>query len=122
VEVTGDRPIGAESIGVAVSGDNARIVVLPAEAVHWAHTVQAPQGGGFLPASASGVFVGRERELTGLREMLTGEGSAAVVQLAQVRLHAGVVGHSRIPRSDHEWPRRHYSAVVSGVGAGGRAG
>ncbi|MET9412441.1 tetratricopeptide repeat protein [Streptomyces sp. NPDC002935] len=55
-------------------------MVLPAQAVHWAHTVQAPAKAGFLPESVSGIFVGRERELTELREMLTGGGSAAVVQ------------------------------------------
>ncbi|MGW1531103.1 NB-ARC domain-containing protein [Streptomyces aureus] len=83
VEASGERSIGAESIGVAISGDNARIVVLPAQAVHWAHTVQAPAKAGYLPESVSGVFVGRERELTELRGMLTGQGSAAVVQSQQ---------------------------------------
>ncbi|QJT00945.1 hypothetical protein G9272_12020 [Streptomyces asoensis] len=100
VEATGDRPVGAGSIGVAISGDNARIVVLPNEAVHWAHAVEAPAEAGFLPASASGVFVGREQELTGLREMLTGAGSAAVVQPSQVRARAihglGGVGKSAL--------------------------
>ncbi|MFF5498133.1 hypothetical protein [Streptomyces aquilus] len=57
---SGERAITAgESIGVAVSGDHARVVVLPAAAVHWARTVEAPPGAGFLPGSASGVFVGR---------------------------------------------------------------
>ncbi|WP_069768386.1 FxSxx-COOH system tetratricopeptide repeat protein [Streptomyces sp. LUP30] len=83
VRASGERSIGAESIGVAISGDNARVVVLPAQAVHWAHTVRAPAKAGFLPESVSGVFVGRERELTELREMLTGQGSAAVVQPQQ---------------------------------------
>ncbi|MFI0962200.1 tetratricopeptide repeat protein [Streptomyces sp. NPDC021080] len=80
VEASGERSIGAESIAVAISGDNARVVVLPAQAVHWAHTVQAPAKAGYLPESVSGVFVGRGRELTELREMLAGGGSAAVVQ------------------------------------------
>ncbi|MFI5476039.1 tetratricopeptide repeat protein [Streptomyces cacaoi] len=83
VKASGERSIGAESIGVAISGDNARVVVLPAQAVHWADTVRAPAKAGFLPESVSGVFVGRERELTELREMLTGQGSAAVVQPQQ---------------------------------------
>lgn len=83
VEASGERSIGAESIGVAISGDNARVVVLPAQAVHWAHSVRAPARAGFLPESVSGVFVGRERELTELREMLTGQGSATVVQPQQ---------------------------------------
>ncbi|MFF2205725.1 tetratricopeptide repeat protein, partial [Streptomyces sp. NPDC058145] len=97
VEVSGDRSIGAESIGVAVSGDNARIVMLPAEAVHWAMTVQAPPGAGFLPESVSGVFVGREQELTDLRGMLTGEGSAAVVQSRVRAIHGlGGVGKSTL--------------------------
>lgn len=97
VEVTGDRPIGAESIGVAISGDNARIVMLPAEAVHWARTVQTPPGAGFLPESVSGVFVGREQELTDLREMLAGRGSAAVVQSRARAIHGlGGVGKSTL--------------------------
>ncbi|KUO18755.1 hypothetical protein [Streptomyces dysideae] len=57
---SGERSIAAgTSIGVAVSGDHAHVVVLPAEAVHWARTVQAPPEAGSLPWSASGVFVGR---------------------------------------------------------------
>ncbi|MBE8473807.1 tetratricopeptide repeat protein [Streptomyces justiciae] len=76
---SGERAIAVgESIGVAVNGDNARIVVLPADAVRWARTVEAPQGAGFLPGSASGVFVGREDELAELRAMLTDHGTAAV--------------------------------------------
>ncbi|MCW8375425.1 tetratricopeptide repeat protein [Streptomyces justiciae] len=76
---SGERAVAVgESIGVAVNGDNARIVVLPADAVHWARTVEAPQGAGFLPGSASGVFVGREGELAELRAMLTDHGTAAV--------------------------------------------
>ncbi|MFE2432625.1 NB-ARC domain-containing protein, partial [Streptomyces sp. NPDC059373] len=89
--VSGERSIGAESIGVAISGDNARVVVLPAEAVHWALTVQAPPQAGFLPESVSGIFVGREQELTDLRGMLAGGGSAAVVQ-ARVRAVHGLGG------------------------------
>ncbi|MEU4017973.1 tetratricopeptide repeat protein [Streptomyces microflavus] len=100
MEVSGDRPVGADSIGVAISGDNARVVVLPKEAVDWVYSVQVPQGAGYLPESASGVFVGREQELTGVRETLTGEGAAAVVQSAHVQARAihglGGVGKSAL--------------------------
>lgn len=90
---SGERAIAAgESIGVAVSGDNARVVVLPAAAVHWARTVEAPAGAGFLPGSASGVFVGREDELAELRSLLTGGGTAAVTQQTAVRAIHGTGG------------------------------
>ncbi|WP_406101051.1 tetratricopeptide repeat protein [Streptomyces canus] len=110
MEVSGERPIGAASIGVAVSGDNTRVVVLPAEAVHWALTVQAPQGAGFLPESVSGVFVGRERELTDLRAMMTGEGSAAVVQ-SQVRAIHGLGGVGKSALALH-YAHRYRSAYT----------
>lgn len=90
---SGERAIAAgESIGVAVSGDNARVVLLPAAAVHWARTVEAPAGAGFLPGSASGVFVGREDELAELRALLTGGGTAAVTQQSAVRAIHGLGG------------------------------
>lgn len=94
VSASGARAISAgESIGVAVSGDNARVVVLPAAAAHWARTVVAPAGTGFLPGSASGVFVGRERELLELRALLTGGGgTAAVTQQVAVRAIHGLGG------------------------------
>ncbi|WP_324795605.1 FxSxx-COOH system tetratricopeptide repeat protein [Streptomyces cyaneofuscatus] len=100
MDVSGDRPVGADSIGVAISGDHARVVVLPKDAVDWVHSVQVPLGAGYLPGSASGVFVGREQELTGLRETLTGQGAAAVVQSAHVQARAihglGGVGKSAL--------------------------
>lgn len=80
VNVSGERPIGAESIQVAVSGDNTRVVVLPKDAVESALDVKAPAQAGYLPRSTSGVFIGREAELSALRDSLTGGGSAAVVQ------------------------------------------
>lgn len=114
VEASGERAIAAgDSIGVAVSGDNARVVVLPAEAVHWARTVVAPVGAGFLPGSASGVFVGRESELRELRALLTGGGSAAVTQPVAVRaIHGlGGVGKSSLAlHYAHEY-RESYSLV-----------
>ncbi|MFJ9980641.1 FxSxx-COOH system tetratricopeptide repeat protein, partial [Streptomyces cyaneofuscatus] len=75
-------------------------MVLPKDAVDWVHSVQVPLGAGYLPGSASGVFVGREQELTGLRETLTGQGAAAVVQSAHVQARAihglGGVGKSAL--------------------------
>ncbi|WP_327744176.1 tetratricopeptide repeat protein [Streptomyces europaeiscabiei] len=112
MNVFGERPIGAESIQVAVSGDNTRVVVLPADAVHWAMTVEAPRGAGFLPESASGVFVGRRRELTDLRGMLVGEGSAAVVQSRVRAIHGlGGVGKSRLALHYADRYRSAYSSV-----------
>ncbi|WP_405645262.1 FxSxx-COOH system tetratricopeptide repeat protein [Streptomyces sp. NBC_00019] len=114
VEASGERAIAAgDSIGVAVSGDNARVVVLPAEAVHWARTVVAPAGAGFLPGSATEVFVGRESELRELRALLTGGGSAAVTQQVAVRaIHGlGGVGKSSLAlHYAHEY-RESYSLV-----------
>ncbi|PSM41702.1 tetratricopeptide repeat protein [Streptomyces dioscori] len=100
MNVSGERPIGAESIQVAVSGDSTRVVVLPKEVVESALTVQAPAQAGYLPKSASGVFVGRETELTALRDTLTGGGSAAVVQPQQISVQTisglGGVGKSAL--------------------------
>lgn len=111
---SGERSIAAgESIGVAVSGDNARVVVLPAEAVHWARTVVAPAGSGFLPGSASGVFVGRDSELRELRGLLTGGGTAAVTQQVAVRaIHGlGGVGKSTLALQYAHRYRESYSLV-----------
>ncbi|MFE5756768.1 FxSxx-COOH system tetratricopeptide repeat protein, partial [Streptomyces massasporeus] len=80
MNVSGERPIGAESIQVAVSGDSTRVIVLPKDAVESALEVKAPAQAGYLPRSTSGVFIGREAELSALRDSLTGGGSAAVVQ------------------------------------------
>ncbi|MGY3851235.1 tetratricopeptide repeat protein [Streptomyces hydrogenans] len=100
VNVSGERPIGAESVQLALSGDHAQVTVLPEQAAHWARTVEVPAGAGFLPESASGVFVGREEELTSLRRMLTGEGAAAVVQPQRLSARAisglGGVGKSAL--------------------------
>lgn len=78
--------------GVQITGDHARVVMLPAEAVEWARTIEAPTGTVFLPGSVSGVFVGRGQELAELRGMLTGEGSAAVVQPTRARAIHGLGG------------------------------
>ncbi|MGC4906966.1 tetratricopeptide repeat protein, partial [Streptomyces cyaneofuscatus] len=98
--MSGERPIAAESIQVAVSGDNTRVVVLPKEVAESALTVKAPAQAGFLPRSTSGVFIGREKELTALRDSLTGGGSAAVVQpqrtQAQTISGLGGVGKSAL--------------------------
>lgn len=71
----GPRSVAAAgNVGVAITGDGAQVVTLPAEAVRWAQEVQAPPGAGNLPGSASGVFVGRMHELTTLRVLLTDAG------------------------------------------------
>ncbi|MCX4973240.1 tetratricopeptide repeat protein [Streptomyces sp. NBC_00620] len=93
VEATGARSIGVGGdVGVAITGDGARVVMLPAEAVRWAKAVDAPPGATNLPGSASGVFVGREDELARLRRLLTDEGEAAVTQVSGTRAIHGLGG------------------------------
>ncbi|MFJ5192459.1 tetratricopeptide repeat protein [Streptomyces sp. NPDC088394] len=89
-EASGERSIGAQSIGFAVSGDHARFVTLPPQAVHWAREVKAPPSTVNLPGSASGVFVGREDALDRLRGMLTSSGDAAVTQTGAVHGLGGI--------------------------------
>ncbi|MET9445674.1 tetratricopeptide repeat protein [Streptomyces cinerochromogenes] len=92
IEATGNRNNVADSIGVAISGDGARVVMLPVEAVHWAREVEAPPGAGHLPGSASGVFLGRQDELAKLRGLLSEAGDVAVTQAAQTRAIHGLGG------------------------------
>ncbi|MFC7639144.1 hypothetical protein ACFQWA_25365 [Streptomyces thermogriseus] len=74
-QATGVRSMAVGgNVGVAITGDGARVVMLPAEAVRWAREVEAPPGAVNLPGSASGVFVGRQDELAKLRRMLTDQG------------------------------------------------
>ncbi|MFJ7042260.1 tetratricopeptide repeat protein [Streptomyces sp. NPDC101112] len=115
MNVSGERPIGAESIQVAVSGDNTRVVVLPKDAVESALDVKAPAQAGYLPRSTSGVFIGREAELSALRDSLTGGGSAAVVQPqrtpAQTISGLGGVGKSALALHYATRYRSHYTLV-----------
>ncbi len=102
MEVAGERPIGAGTIAVAISGDNARVVTLPAEAVHWAREVPAPPSAGNLPGGASGVFVGREEDLDRVRGLLCtaapgGDASGGVVVTQTGAVHGlGGVGKSTL--------------------------
>ncbi|MGV9353901.1 tetratricopeptide repeat protein [Streptomyces misionensis] len=90
---TGERSLSVGgSVSVAITGDGAEVVMLPAETVRWAKEVEAPPGEGNLPGSASGVFVGREAELAELRRLLTGEGEAAVTQVTGTRAIHGLGG------------------------------
>ncbi|MFJ8026730.1 tetratricopeptide repeat protein, partial [Streptomyces sp. NPDC096311] len=80
-QASGPRSVAAAgSIEVAITGDGARVVMLPPEAVRWAREVSAPPGAANLPGSASGVFVGRDQELKRLRGLLAQGGEAAVTQ------------------------------------------
>ncbi|WP_353943369.1 FxSxx-COOH system tetratricopeptide repeat protein [Streptomyces sp. HUAS MG91] len=90
---SGPRAVAARGdIGVAITGDGARVVMVPAEAVRWAKETDAPAGAGNLPGSASGVFVGREPELDEVRRLLTGTGEAAVTQVSGTRAIHGLGG------------------------------
>ncbi|MDN5385328.1 tetratricopeptide repeat protein, partial [Streptomyces sp. LB8] len=92
-QATGVRSMAVGgNVGVAITGDGARVVMLPAEAVRWAREVEAPPGAVNLPGSASGQFVGRQDELAKLRRMLTDQGEAAVTQISGVRAVHGLGG------------------------------
>ncbi|MFF3360765.1 tetratricopeptide repeat protein [Streptomyces misionensis] len=90
---TGERSLSVGgSVSVAITGDGAEVVMLPAETVRWAKEVEAPPGEGNLPGPASGVFVGRAAELAELRRLLTGAGEAAVTRVAGTRVIHGLGG------------------------------
>uniref|UniRef100_UPI00131A317E tetratricopeptide repeat protein n=1 Tax=unclassified Streptomyces TaxID=2593676 RepID=UPI00131A317E len=91
-QASGDRSVAAGTVGVAITGDNNRIVHLPPEAVRWVQEIEAPPGTGNLPRSAAGVFVGREDELAELRRRLTDGGGAAVPQESGTRAIHGLGG------------------------------
>ncbi|WP_107123141.1 FxSxx-COOH system tetratricopeptide repeat protein, partial [Streptomyces caeruleatus] len=92
-QATGPQSVAVGGgVGVAITGDGAQVVMLPAEAVRWAREVEAPPGAGNLPGSASGVFVGREGELAALRRLLADEGEAAVTQAPGTRAIHGLGG------------------------------
>ncbi|WP_329614237.1 tetratricopeptide repeat protein [Streptomyces brevispora] len=89
-EASGEGAIAAQSIGVAVTGDHARFMMLSPQAVQSAKEAKAPPNTVNLPGSASGVFVGREGTLDRLRDMLTGSGDAAVTQAGAVHGLGGI--------------------------------
>ncbi|MFJ4486560.1 tetratricopeptide repeat protein [Streptomyces longwoodensis] len=98
---------------MAITGDGARVVMLPAEAVSWAKEVDAPPAAGNLPGSASGVFVGRQGELAELRRLLADQGEAAVTQVSGVRAVHGLggVGKSTLALHYAHTYRRAYTLV-----------
>ncbi|MEV5415133.1 tetratricopeptide repeat protein [Streptomyces albogriseolus] len=100
-------------VGVAITGDGARVVILPAEAVRWAKEVDAPPGAGNLPGSTSGVFVGRQGELAELRRLLATDGEAAVTQISGVRAVHGLggIGKSTLALHYAHTYRRTYTLV-----------
>lgn len=77
IHASGTRAIAAKAIGVAITGDHARVVVLPAEAAHSARETQAPPGTGNLPGPPSATFTGRDETLTLLRSLFTNPGHLA---------------------------------------------
>ncbi|MEU0687495.1 tetratricopeptide repeat protein [Streptomyces uncialis] len=74
IHASGTRAIAAKAIGVAITGDHARVVVLPAEAAHSARETPAPPGTGNLPGPPSATFTGRDDTLTLLRSLFTTPG------------------------------------------------
>ncbi|MFF8727250.1 tetratricopeptide repeat protein, partial [Streptomyces sp. NPDC015171] len=114
LQATGARSMAVGGdVGVAITGDGARVVMLPAEAVRWAREVEAPPGAGNLPGSASGVFVGRQDELAELRRLLADEGEAAVTQVSGVRAVHGLggIGKSTLALHYAHTFRRRYTLV-----------
>ncbi|MFE7836370.1 tetratricopeptide repeat protein [Streptomyces sp. NPDC057474] len=78
----GGRSVAADSIGVAITGDHARVIMVSAQAAQRAQEVCAPPGLTNLSGSASGLFVGRDADVKRLRQVLAREGEAAVTQAA----------------------------------------
>ncbi|MFD9539382.1 tetratricopeptide repeat protein [Streptomyces sp. NPDC060022] len=112
IEASGDRSIAAHSIGVAITGNDARVVSLPETAVHWAREVSVPSGAGILPRPASHRFMGRDEELTQLRDLLTSGGDAAVTQSGSQAVHGlGGVGKSALALHYAHRFRHEYSLV-----------
>ncbi|MFJ9835577.1 tetratricopeptide repeat protein [Streptomyces sp. NPDC101169] len=114
VQATGARSMAVGGhVSVAITGDGARVVMLPAEAVRWAKELDAPPSAGNLPGSASGVFVGREGELAELRRLLADQREAAVTQISGVRaIHGlGGIGKSSLALRYAHTYRRTYALV-----------
>ncbi|MFI0960744.1 tetratricopeptide repeat protein [Streptomyces sp. NPDC021080] len=89
----GDGSVAARDIAVAITGDEARVIMVPAEVAQLVQEVSAPPGLANLPGSASGLFVGRDEETKRLRQMLAREGEAAVTQVSSsVRAIHGLGG------------------------------
>ncbi|MEV8560773.1 tetratricopeptide repeat protein [Streptomyces sp. NPDC051917] len=113
-QATGPRSVAVGGgVGVAITGDGAQVVMLPAQAVRWAREIEAPPGAGNLPGSASGVFVGRQDELAELRRLLAAEGEAAVTQVSGTRaIHGlGGIGKSTLALHYAHTFRRTYTLV-----------
>ncbi|MFD0067267.1 tetratricopeptide repeat protein [Streptomyces sp. NPDC127574] len=113
-QATGPRSIAVGGgVGVAITGDGARVVMLPAEAVRWAKEAEAPPGAGNLPGSASGIFVGRQDELAKLRRLLSAEGEAAVTQVSGTQAIHGLGGIGKTTLALHyaHMHRRRYTLV-----------
>ncbi|MFF0625037.1 FxSxx-COOH system tetratricopeptide repeat protein [Streptomyces sp. NPDC004296] len=113
-QATGPRSMAVGgSVCVAVTGDGAQVVMLPAEAVRWAQEVDAPQGAGNLPGSASGIFVGRKDELAELHRLLTDQGNATITQASRTRVIHGLggVGKSTLALHYAHKHRRTYKLV-----------
>ncbi|MFF3878644.1 tetratricopeptide repeat protein [Streptomyces sp. NPDC001978] len=113
-QATGPRSVAVGgSVGVAITGDGAQVVMLPAEAVRWAKEVDAPPAASNLPGSASGVFVGRQDELAQLHQLLADKGEAAVTQVSGTRaIHGlGGIGKSTLALHYAHTHRRTYTLV-----------
>jgi tetratricopeptide (TPR) repeat protein len=112
IEAAGHNSIAAHSIGIAVTGNDARIVSLPEGVMNWAKEVSVPPGSGSLPRPASPTFTGRDAELAELREMLISGGEAAVTQQGSRAVHGlGGIGKSALVLQYAHRFRDEYSVV-----------
>ncbi len=83
IEAAGQRPIAAQNIGTAISGD-----VLPSEALHSPEKVTAAPGTSNLPPAA--LCLGRDEELGRLRHILTSRHESAITQSGTVHGLGGI--------------------------------
>lgn len=112
IKATGDASIAAGSIGIAVTGNDARIVSLPEGVMNWAKEISVPAGSGSLPRPASPTFTGRGAELAELREALASGGEVAVTQHRSRAVHGlGGIGKSALVLHYAHLYRDEYSLV-----------
>lgn len=83
IEAAGQRPIAAQHIRNAYTGD-----VLPAEALHKPEKVSAAPGTSNLPPAA--LCLGREEELARLRRILSSRHEGAITQSGTVHGLGGI--------------------------------
>ncbi|MGX4738123.1 tetratricopeptide repeat protein [Kitasatospora griseola] len=91
VVARGNRSVAAKYLfGTVVTGDGARITVLPPNTERSPHEVSAPRKLSNLPGSAARLFVGRSRELDRVERVLSADDGAAITQVCVIHGLGGV--------------------------------